>query len=88
MRWKAMDSAPRDRDILVLTSDFGIVQARWDEAVANFYKSQLGWASHDPDNAQGDWVSEWQIGTEPDLRLFCGATPKYWAEIGKLPKRS
>ncbi|MEH3108992.1 MAG: hypothetical protein PGN22_02675 [Agrobacterium cavarae] len=59
--WKSMDDAPIDRDILLKTSDFGVVQGRWDMQVTNFYKSQEGWASFDPDNAQGDWVSDFYV---------------------------
>lgn len=85
INWQDMDSAPRDRDILVLTSDFGVVQARWDTSAVNFYKSQEGWDSYDPENAQGDWCSDWQIGNDGDRRLYCGATPQMWADIGDLP---
>jgi len=86
LNWQAMDTAPKDgRWVLVLTGDFGIVQARWDATATNFYKSQEGWASYDPENAQGEWVSYWQIGDADDRRLYCGATPAYWAEIGTLP---
>ena len=56
--WKSMGDAPTDRDILLKTSDFGVVQGRWDKSVTNFYKSQEGWASYDPENSQGDWVSD------------------------------
>jgi hypothetical protein len=84
--WQNMDSAPKTGEaILVLTSDFGIVTAYWDASVQNFYKSQEGWASYDPDNAQGDWISEWSLNGETDRRLYCGATPCYWKPIGDLP---
>lgn len=84
LNWQTMDSALKDRPILVLTSDFGIVQAEWDVSVTNFYKSQIGWASYDPENSQGDWVSEWCV-MDADRRLYCGATPQFWAKIGELP---
>jgi hypothetical protein len=86
-RWRKMDSAPKTGErILILTSDFGILEGWWDAAAANFYKSQEGWASHDPENAQGDWVSEWALPGSEDRRLYCGATPQFWKPIGKLPK--
>lgn len=87
LNWQTMDNAPKDgRWVLVLTADFGIVQARWDASAINFYKSQEGWGSYDPDNAKGEWISDWQISGDGDRRLYCGATPQYWAEIGELPK--
>ena len=79
--WQSMDSAPKDRDILVETADFGIIQARWDPSVTNFYKSQEGWASFDPDNAKGDWVADFCTPGDTDRRLYCGATPGRWAEL-------
>lgn len=87
LNWQTMDNAPKDgRWVLVLTADFGIVQARWDSSAINFYSSQEGWASYDPDNAKGEWISDWQISGDGDKRLYCGATPEYWSEIGELPK--
>lgn len=87
MNWQAMDSAPKDgRWVLVLTSDFGIIMARWDKTATNFYKSQVGWASYDPENMQGDWVAEFCTPGDTDHRLYCGASPCFWAEIGELPK--
>ncbi|MEH3108911.1 MAG: hypothetical protein PGN22_02270 [Agrobacterium cavarae] len=79
--WKSMEVAPTDRDILLKTSDFGVVQGRWDMQVTNFYKSQEGWASFDPDNAQGDWVSDFYVSTDGERRLFCGFTPHAWMDI-------
>lgn len=86
--WRKMDSAPRTGEhILLLTSDFGIVEGWWDASVTNFYASQEGWACYDPENMQGDWVSEWYLSQgDGDRRLYCGATPHYWAPIGELPK--
>lgn len=84
--WRAMDAAPRDgTHILLLTSDFGVVEGWWSDEVQNFYKSQVGWASYDPENAQGDWVSDWRIGDADEPRLFCGCTPKRWAPMLKKP---
>lgn len=84
MKWKAMDSAPRDGTrILIKTGDFGIVEGWWDVAATNFYASQEGWASYDPDNMQGDWVSDWPMNG--DRRLYCGATPHLWMLIPTLP---
>jgi hypothetical protein len=92
MDWRPIDTAPRDgTHILLRTADFGAVEGWWETSVTNFYKSQEGWASYDPENMQGDWVSDWQIsagvpGNDPnDFRLFCGATPLEWAP---LPKRT
>lgn len=84
--WRDMGSAPRDgTHILVVTADFGVVEAWWDPAVPTFYKSQEGWASYDPENAQGDWVSEWTMdGDRRDRRLYCGATPKLWHPAPEL----
>lgn len=86
LNWQTMDTAPKDgRWVLVLTGDFGIVMARWDKDATNFYKSQVGWESYDPDNANGEWVSGFCLPGETDQRLYCGATPYYWTEIGDLP---
>jgi hypothetical protein len=86
--WRRMDSAPQTGErILILTSDFGIVTGWWDAEVTNFYKSQVGWASYDPESMQGDWVSDARFGEGPDRRLYCGASPCYWKPVGKLPKR-
>lgn len=83
-----IETAPKDgTEILLLTSDFGWVQGRWDASVRNFYKGQEGWASYDPENAQGDWVSFWRIGDDTDLRLYCGCTPHYWMPLPKTPER-
>lgn len=84
MDYQPLSSAPRDgTHVSLLTSDFGAVEGWWDVNVPNFYKSQEGWASYDPENAQGDWVSEWQIGDGRDEygRLYCGATPQAWAPL-------
>ena len=81
-------SAPRDgTPILLETSDFGWVQGYWDANVTNFYKSQEGWDSYDPDNAQGDWVSDRTLPTgkgesdNGERRLYCGLTPHYWLPL-------
>ncbi len=75
--WRPISSAPKDGSrIIVLTADEMAVEAFWDASVTNFYKSQDGWASYDPENAQGDWVSWWLA--PGDCRLFCGQTPKAW----------
>jgi len=80
--WRPIKTAPKDGiSILLLTSDFGAVEGCWDIDETNFYKSQEGWASYDPDNAQGEWVSHWQIGDGADRRLYCGSTPHYWAPL-------
>lgn len=86
-KWQKMDTAPKTGEhILILTGDFGIVEGWWDETVTNYYASQEGWACYDPENMQGDWVTEWHLGqNDPDRRLYCGATPNYWASIGVLP---
>jgi hypothetical protein len=81
-----MDTAPRDgTHILVLTHDFGWVEAWWDESVTNFHKSQPGFASYDPENMQGDWVSEFQVGDGKDRRLYCGSTPCWWMPKPRNP---
>ena len=91
--WRSIITAPRNGTrILLLTSDFGAVEGWWNKDVANFYKSQRGWASYDPENATGDWVSNWRIGAADEHgRLFCGATPLAWAPlpVGRrtLPQR-
>ena len=88
MKPNRMDTAPRDgTPILVLTHDFGWVEAWWDKTVQNFYKSQKDFASYDPENAQGDWVSDWQIGDGKDRRLYCGATPQWWMPKPRDPLR-
>lgn len=85
MSVEPIDTAPRDgREILIETADFGWVNGRWDAERIDFYKSQKGWASYDPENMQGTWVSTRVecCGRGPDgeydPRLFCGATPKRW----------
>lgn len=84
--WKSMETAPKDgTHILLLTADFGVVQGYWDSSLTNFYKSQEGWASYDPQHMEGDWTSVWELGGD-DKRLYCGATPQYWRPIPKLPK--
>ena len=83
--WRPIDTAPRDgTPVLLLTSDFGAVEGFWNGSVSNFYKSQVGWASYDPDNMQGDWVSEWRIDPG-DARLYCGATPTHWMPLPAAP---
>jgi hypothetical protein len=85
--FKPMGIAPKDGSpILLLTADFGVVEGRWDASVPNFYKSQKGWASYDPANAQGDWVSDWRIGDGSEARMICGATPVAWMAMPNLPK--
>lgn len=81
--WLPLDGAPKDGTrILLLTSDFGAVEGYWDASVTNFYKSQVGWDSYDPENAQGDWVSEWRMHESPgDYRLYCGCTPQRWMPL-------
>ncbi|PZU10052.1 hypothetical protein [Sphingomonas sp.] len=79
--WQDLDTAPRDGTrILLLTSDFGAIEGCWDVRVPNFYKSQAGWGSYDPDNAEGDWTSHFSDGDEY-RRLYCGATPQAWAPL-------
>jgi hypothetical protein len=51
----------------------------------NLAMSQVGWASYDPDNMQGDWVSDWRIGDPSEPRLFCGCTPKHWMPLAPNP---
>lgn len=77
--WKRMNSAPKDRPILILTADFGALEGRWDVDTVDFYKSQEGWASYDPENAQGTWIS-YQVEGD-DKRLYCGYSPYGWAEL-------
>lgn len=86
-QWRPMDTAPRDGTrILLLTGDFEAVTGWWDGEVENFYKSCKGSASYEPDPAhrKGDWVSDWVIGSPPDHRLFCGATPVRWMPLMPL----
>lgn len=87
--WRSMTTAPRDgTEILLLTADFGVVQGWWDEGETNFYKSQNGWASYDPENQLGEWVSEWIIDPshKDDHRLYCGCTPEYWMPVPPKPE--
>lgn len=80
--WRKMDSAPKTgEDILILTDDFGIVQARWSEQHLDFYAELRG------EVVIGEWVSDWCTKGDTDVRLFCGASPRYWKPVGKLPKR-
>ena len=79
--WQKLETAPKDgTHVLLLTHDFGVVEGYWDTLAINFYKSQKGWASYDPDNMLGEWVSyPWTVGNDPkEHRLFCGATACYW----------
>jgi hypothetical protein len=87
--WRRISTAPRDgTHVLLLTSDFGAVEGWWNANIPNFYKSQEGWASYDPENAQGDWVSEWSVGEPPDKhhRLFCGETPVAWKPLEAISR--
>lgn len=87
--YQPIETAPKDGTrILLLTSDFGAVEGWWDSRVTNFYKSQKGWASYDPKNARGDWVSDWHIGAPEDRRMFCGATPHHWMPLPEPPAKS
>ena len=86
--WQPIETAPKDGShVLLFTYDFGAIEGWWDTRVTNFYKSQVGWASYDPDNAQGDWVSDWHVGSDQDPRLFCGSTPHYWVPLPERPIR-
>ncbi|KZC99707.1 MULTISPECIES: hypothetical protein [unclassified Thalassospira] len=85
---RSMMDAPRDGShILIETSDFGWIEGYWNADVTNFYKSQEGWSSYDPENAQGDWCSVVPFaGQNPDdRRLYCGCTPQRWLPLP--PKR-
>lgn len=84
--WRPIETAPKDgRPIIVLTADDMVTDARWDPNVVNFYKSQKGWASYDPENMQGDWCSLWLA--PGDCRLFCGQTPKAWMPLPPPPTK-
>lgn len=79
--WQPIETAPKDgTSILLLSADSIIYEGWWDNRVPNFYKSQEGWASYDPDNAQGDWVAlvRCQHVGRCDRRLYCGETPHRW----------
>lgn len=78
-KYHEMDTAPKDGShILVCVADGYWVEAWWDKEQTNFYKSQEGWASYDPANMQGDWVSHFSDHGTKDARLYCGSTPEYW----------
>jgi hypothetical protein len=82
--WQPIKTAPKDGSrILLFTSDFGAVEGWWDAGVQNFYASQVGWASYDPQNANGDWVSDFR--PDDDKRLYCGCTPHQWATLPVTP---
>jgi hypothetical protein len=84
--WQPIETAPKDgTHILIRTADFGAVEGWWDRSVTNFYASQKGWASYDPANMQGDWVSDFPIGDGCDRRLYCGATPSHWMPLPEPP---
>ncbi|MHC8493416.1 hypothetical protein ACTU44_11985 [Thalassospira sp. SM2505] len=80
-----MRLAPRDgKGLLIETSDFGWVEGYWDASVPNFYASNKSFLSYDPDNAQGDWCSDWVVGAPDDIndkRLYCGASPISWLPL-------
>jgi hypothetical protein len=85
--WKSMDTAPQDgTHLLLLTSDFGPVEGWWDANRINFYKSQKGWASHDPKHALGEWCSYLTANDPNDPRMFCGMTPHFWMELPPTPQ--
>lgn len=90
LTFASIASAPRDGEMLaLLTSDGEIIPGWWEESETNFYASQEGWASYDPDNQRGDWVSNWQPrGFESDdRRLYCGLTPIAWARLPSSDER-
>ncbi|MEQ8829529.1 MAG: hypothetical protein RLW87_06950 [Alphaproteobacteria bacterium] len=73
--WNPMETAPKDGTrIIILTADFGAVDAYWSEDTPDFYSELKG----ETPVKMGEWVSEWTIDTPPDRRLSCGATPKMW----------
>lgn len=78
-----MDTAPTDgTDIWILTSDFGWVEGHWCAETEDFYKSQKGWASYDPENSMGTWVTNYG-DSQRERRMYCGMTPTAW--MPKLP---
>ena len=83
--WMPIETAPKDgSDILLWTSDQVVHQGFWDANTTNFYKSQEGWASYDPDNAKGEWIS--LSGPDDDRRMYCGMTPTHWMSLPSPPK--
>ena len=87
--WQPIETAPKDgTPVLLLSTDSIIYEGWWDERVQNFYKSQEGWASYDPENAQGDWVALVRCQHEGrcDRRLYCGETPRRWMPKPREPE--
>lgn len=82
MAWRKMGSAPKTGEhILILTSDWGIVQGRWSVEHFDFY------AEMDGKPSIGAWISDWVTKGDTEVRLYCGASPCFWKPIGKLPER-
>lgn len=86
--WQDISTAPRDGTrILILVADDYVVEGFWRDDIEDFYKSQKGWGSFDPENKMGTWVSYGLIAGDDQGRLFCGQTPKYWMPKPPLPPR-
>ena len=83
-KWQPIETAPKDgTHVLLLTSNQIVVEGFWAEDAINFYKSQKGWASYDPENAKGEWIA---FGSrEEDPRMYCGDTPQFWMPLPPLP---
>jgi hypothetical protein len=86
-RWRKMETAPLDgTDVLVLTGDFGAVQAWYRADVPNFYRSNPKFHSYDPANMMGDWCSMFVSDDPPYGRLICGFLPRAWCPLPAIPK--
>lgn len=90
MEWQNLKDAPYDGTVvIILTADFGAVEAYWDAESPDFYSEHKGevplkmgawkhtnWYLYGSCERDGSFIK--------DRRLFCGETPKAWIPKPKV----